>query len=61
MWWQEDQEVKHGKTEKLSPGKVCKKCGSISQNRAKRYKPESNRKHMVSPRKCGYRERREKR
>ena len=46
MWWQEDQKMEHRETEKLSPVKICKKCGSISQNRAKRYKPESNIKHM---------------
>ena len=60
MWWREDQEVEHGETEKLSSGKICKKCGSISQNITKRYKPESNREHMESPQKCSYRERREK-
>ena len=47
MWWQEDQEVEQGETEKLSPGKVCKKCGSIEPQMA------SRKEQMESQLKCG--------
>ena len=51
MWWQEVQEVELGETEKLSPGNVCSKCGSTSQNRAEIHEPESNREQLETAQK----------